>query len=172
MSYVSKRLILGKKASQQILKLHKTIIVLSIAFFLIYAIYLGIKTIVIWLPVALLFFVLIYREVITRKIMPDRDVDKIFQDLKILVAMLSLFFTGLFFPLSALPNWMRFIDYCMPLTYAGDAMRTIMVKGQGLNAISNDLIILTLFALITFTIGERLNGSTDRFSSQNAAPPK
>jgi ABC-type multidrug transport system permease subunit len=171
-SYVSKRLMLGNKASQQLLKLHKTIIVLSIVFFLIFSIYLGINTIVIWLPVALLFFILIYRGVVTGKIMPNKDVDKIFQDIKILVAILSLFFTGLFFPLSSLPDWMRFIDYCMPLTYANDAMRIIMVKGQGLNAISYDLIILTLFALITLTIGERLYGSTDRFSSQNAAPPK
>jgi ABC-2 type transport system permease protein len=35
-------------------------------------------------------------------------------------------------------------------------MRTIMVKGQDLNAISYDLIILVLFAIITFTLGVRL----------------
>jgi ABC-2 type transport system permease protein len=155
-SYVSKRLILGKKTSQEILKLHKTIIALSIVFFLIYAISLGIKTADILLPVALLFFAIIFREVVTGKIMPNKYEDKIFQDLQILVVMPSLFFTGVFFPLSSHPNWMRFIDYCMPLTYAIDAMRIIMIKGQGLSAISQDLIILTVFALITFTAGERL----------------
>ena len=54
------------------------------------------------------------------------------------------------------PNWMRDMTYCLPLTYAIDAMRTIMVKGQCLNAISHDLIILTLFALIAFIAGVRL----------------
>lgn len=156
MSYVSKKLILGKEASQQILKLHETIIVLSIVFFLIHAIYFGIEAVFLWLPVALLFFVKIYEEVIVGKTKLSRNEDKIFKDLQILVFGSSLFFTGLFFPLSSLPNWMRFIDYCMPLTYANDAMRIIIIKGQGLNAISYDLTILTFFALVTFTVGERL----------------
>jgi ABC-2 type transport system permease protein len=76
--------------------------------------------------------------------------------INMLVTMPSMFATGVFFPLSSAPQWMQYIAYCLPLTYAIDALRIIMVKGQGLSAISTDLIILSLFAIITFTAGVRL----------------
>jgi ABC-2 type transport system permease protein len=79
-----------------------------------------------------------------------------FDQLAMLVTMPSMFLTGVFFPLSSAPVWMQYLARCVPLTYAIDAMRTIMVKGQDLNAISYDLMILALFALITFTLGVRL----------------
>jgi ABC-2 type transport system permease protein len=83
------------------------------------------------------------------------DMESFFQ-LNMIVTLPSMFVTGVFFPLSSVPDWMRYIAYCLPLTYAIDAMRIIMIKGQGLNAISTDLIILTLFALVTFTAGVHL----------------
>ena len=67
-----------------------------------------------------------------------------------------MFVTGVFFPLSSVPDWMRYIAYLLPLTYANDAMRTVMIKGQGLDVIGTDLVVLSLFALITFTAGVHL----------------
>ena len=78
-----------------------------------------------------------------------------FDQLAMLVTMPSMFLTGVFFPLSSAPIWSALVS-CVPLTYAIDAMRTIMVKGQDLNAISYDLMILVFFAIITFTLGVRL----------------
>jgi ABC-2 type transport system permease protein len=64
-----------------------------------------------------------------------------------------MFTTGVFYPLSSIPNWMQWIAYTMPLTYANDAMRTIMVKGQGLSFIAHDLMILVVFAVFYFGLG-------------------
>ena len=48
---------------------------------------------------------------------------------------------------------MRYIAYLLPLTYANNAMRAIMIKGQGLNAISTDLIILSfLHSLLSLQV--------------------
>jgi ABC-2 type transport system permease protein len=76
-----------------------------------------------------------------------------FQAISMLVAFPSMFATGVFYPLSSVPDWMRWIAYIVPLTYANDAMRTIMVKGQGLAFIANDLMILLFFAIFYFGLG-------------------
>ena len=83
------------------------------------------------------------------------DMESFFQ-LNMLFTLPSMFVTGVFFPLSSIPDWMRYIAYLLPLTYANNAMRAIMIKGQGLNAISTDLIILSLFCTHYFIAGVRL----------------
>jgi ABC-2 type transport system permease protein len=80
------------------------------------------------------------------------DVDS-FMQMNLLVTLPSMFVTGVFYPLSSLPDWMQVIAYLMPLTYANDAMRSIMIKGQGLSYIAGDVIILSLFAIVTFSAG-------------------
>lgn len=76
-----------------------------------------------------------------------------FQQLSTFVTVPSMFITGVFFPLSSVPDWLRWIAYFFPLTYANDAMRIIMIKGQGLGAIIVDLTILLIFAIFYFAVG-------------------
>ncbi|GAA3023886.1 hypothetical protein GCM10019998_20650 [Tetragenococcus solitarius] len=48
-------------------------------------------------------------------------------------------------------DWVQKIGYVLPLSYGGDALSAIMVKGQGVDDIKLDLGILLLFVVI-FTI--------------------
>lgn len=153
MTPISKRsVILGKTIYQLILQLGRAVILILAAYLL-----LGFNMNGSWLLMSLVLVIFTLGGVGMGIVMSSRvdDMESFFQ-LNMLITMPSMFVTGVFFPLSSVPDWMRYIAYCLPLTYAIDAMRIIMVKGQGLNAISTDLIILTLFAIVTFAAGVHL----------------
>jgi ABC-2 type transport system permease protein len=144
-----KSVILGKTIYQLILQLARAVILILAAYFLV-----GFHMNGSWLLVALVLTIFTLGGVGMGIIMSTRvdDMESFFQ-LNLLVILPSMFVTGVFFPLSSVPDWMRYLAYMLPLTYANNAMRTIMIKGQGLSAISGDLIILSLFAIITFSAG-------------------
>lgn len=61
-----------------------------------------------------------------------------------IVVMPQVFFSGIV-PLDALPNWIQVISKILPLTYAGNAMNDVIMKGQGVETIAGDLGVLILF---------------------------
>lgn len=54
-------------------------------------------------------------------------------------------------PLDSMASWVRNIAYVFPLSYAGNALTDIMIKGQGWEEISFDLGVLLLFIFV-FTL--------------------
>lgn len=67
-----------------------------------------------------------------------------------LIVIPQVFFSGLI-PLDSMATWVRNISYIFPLSYAGDALTNIMIRGQGWSEISFDLIILLVF-IVGFTL--------------------
>lgn len=63
-----------------------------------------------------------------------------------------MFLSGVMFPLQQMPWYMQDIAKFLPLTYAADAMRKVMVLGAGVSAISTDLIILVVFGAVMIGI--------------------
>jgi ABC-2 type transport system permease protein len=63
-----------------------------------------------------------------------------------------MFLSGVMFPLQQMPWYMQDIAKFLPLTYAADAMRKVMVLGAGVPAISTDLIILIAFGAVMIAI--------------------
>ena len=63
-----------------------------------------------------------------------------------------MFLSGVFFPIQTMPWYMQDIAKFMPLTYAADAMRKVMVLGAGVSAISTEIIILIAFGAIMTAI--------------------
>ncbi|MGA3289252.1 MAG: ABC transporter permease, partial [Candidatus Bathyarchaeia archaeon] len=63
-----------------------------------------------------------------------------------------MFLSGVMFPISQMPWYMQDISKFLPLTYASDAMRKVMVLGAGVGDISTDLIILIAFGVIMIAI--------------------
>lgn len=67
---------------------------------------------------------------------------------------LILFMTsGAFYPLIGMPYWLKWISTVNPEAYAVHALRSIILRGQGLNVIGFDLIVLTLFSTLAIIIG-------------------
>ena len=63
-----------------------------------------------------------------------------------------MFLSGVFFPIQQMPWYMQDISKFLPLTYASDALRKVMVLGAGVPQISNELIILIVFGVVMIGI--------------------
>ena len=57
----------------------------------------------------------------------------------------SLFLSGFFFPLEAMPKFLQWISYLMPLRYYLAVIRSLMLKGVGIQVIQTEVIALAIF---------------------------
>jgi ABC-2 type transport system permease protein len=64
-----------------------------------------------------------------------------------LVVIPQVFFSGLF-NLDTMEEWLRSLSVVMPLTYGADALREIMIRGNGWNEIAKDVYVLLGFAVL------------------------
>jgi ABC-2 type transport system permease protein len=63
-----------------------------------------------------------------------------------------MFLSGVFFPIQQMPWYMQDISRVLPLTYATDALRRVVVLGAGIPDISTELIILIGFGIVMTAI--------------------
>jgi ABC-2 type transport system permease protein len=59
----------------------------------------------------------------------------------------SIFLSGFFFPLEAMPKFLQWVAYAIPLRYYLVVIRSLMLKGVGFEAIQREVIALTLFGV-------------------------
>ena len=64
------------------------------------------------------------------------------------VILPAFLLSGVFWPIQAIPEWLRPFSYLVPPTYAVDACRAVMLKGWGLDKIWPDLMALVIFAIL------------------------
>jgi ABC-2 type transport system permease protein len=64
------------------------------------------------------------------------------------VILPAFLLSGVFWPVQAIPYWLRPFSYLVPPTYAVDACRAVMLKGWGLDKIWPDLLALLIFAIL------------------------
>lgn len=63
-----------------------------------------------------------------------------------------MFLSGVFFPVQQMPWYMQDISRMLPLTYAADALRKVMVLGAGIPEITTELAVLIVFGVIMIAI--------------------
>ena len=63
----------------------------------------------------------------------------------------QLFFAGALFPLVSIPVAVRPVSVVLPLTYASDALRSILLRGWGAAGVGWDLVALLLYAAVTLS---------------------
>ncbi len=63
-----------------------------------------------------------------------------------------MFLGGVFFPIQQMPWFMQGIARFLPLTYASDALRKVMVLGAGIPQITTELIVLIGFGVVMIAI--------------------
>ncbi|WP_461436080.1 ABC transporter permease [Methanosphaera sp.] len=69
------------------------------------------------------------------------------------LAIPMMFICGVFFPKETMPWLLQKISYILPLTYAEDAFRAVMLQGAGLSSIAMDLVVLLMFTALFFIVG-------------------
>jgi ABC-2 type transport system permease protein len=72
--------------------------------------------------------------------------------LAILTMLPQILLSGLFFPLYAMPWGVRWIGYCLPLTYFIKVARGVMVRGAPISALWLPLLVLATMAIVVFTL--------------------
>jgi ABC-2 type transport system permease protein len=78
------------------------------------------------------------------------SVARTFQEAMFVVAFImlpSLFLSGFFFPLEAMPPPLQMVSYLIPLRYMLVIMRGITLKGVGLGALTNQAVALLVFGV-------------------------
>jgi ABC-2 type transport system permease protein len=63
-----------------------------------------------------------------------------------------MFLSGVFFPVQQMPWFMQSISKVLPLTYAADALRKVMVLGAGIPEIATELSVLIVFGVVMIAI--------------------
>ena len=66
-----------------------------------------------------------------------------------LIILPQVFLGGLLWPVEQMPNYLQWLAHALPLTYAVEGLRDIMLSGKDLIAVGIDLGILAGFAVIT-----------------------
>jgi ABC-2 type transport system permease protein len=62
------------------------------------------------------------------------------------VIYVSIFLSGVFYPLESMPSFLRPISYLIPLTYMNHALRALITKGAGLQVVLTDFVALGIYA--------------------------
>jgi ABC-2 type transport system permease protein len=60
----------------------------------------------------------------------------------------SMFLSGFYFPIAAMPVWLQVVSYTAPLRYFLIIVRGIILKGVGASALVPEIIALAIFALV------------------------
>jgi len=67
----------------------------------------------------------------------------------VMVTMLpSLFLSGFFFPVEAMPKFLQYVSAIVPLRYYLVIIRALLLKGVGVEALQTQILALTLFAVV------------------------
>ncbi len=72
------------------------------------------------------------------------------------------FFSGVVFPVSALPQLLQFVSYVLPVTYGIQAMRKAVLTGADIASISLEIASLYVFALVLTVAGYFTLGALEK----------
>jgi ABC-2 type transport system permease protein len=64
----------------------------------------------------------------------------------------SVFLSGFFFPIEAMPKILQWISYVVPIRYYLVIIRSLLIKGVGASSLQNEIIALIIFAIAIMTI--------------------
>jgi len=70
----------------------------------------------------------------------------------VLLQFPMMFISGILFPIDQLPVWMQYIGKALPLYFAADALRKVVILNASLPVIMPDIIILIVYTFLTMTI--------------------
>jgi ABC-2 type transport system permease protein len=64
-----------------------------------------------------------------------------------------MFLSGVLFPIEQMPLPLQYVSKVLPLTYAVNALRKVMVLGVGLDGVFFELILLVVISIVTIFLG-------------------
>jgi ABC-2 type transport system permease protein len=86
--------------------------------------------------------------IIMTAVAPDQETA---QMMTVILQFPMMFISGILFPIDQLPTWLQYIGEALPLYYAADALRKVIILNATLAAITPDVVILVIYTLVTMT---------------------
>ncbi|GAB6136145.1 ABC transporter permease [Thermococcus prieurii] len=65
-----------------------------------------------------------------------------------MIVVPTFLLSGIFWPVEAIPKYLRPFSYLLPPTYAVDSLRSVMIRGWGLDKIRGDVAVLLGFGVL------------------------
>lgn len=87
--------------------------------------------------------------IIMTAVAPDQETA---QMMTVLLQFPMMFVSGILFPIDQMPTWLQLIGKGMPLYYAADALRKVIILNANLPTIMPDIIILIVYTVLTMAI--------------------
>jgi ABC-2 type transport system permease protein len=87
--------------------------------------------------------------IILTAVAPDQETA---QMMTMLLQFPMMFISGILFPIDQLPGWLQYIGKALPLYYAADALRKVIILDASLTAIMPDVLILIVYTILTMTV--------------------
>ncbi len=87
--------------------------------------------------------------IIMTAIAPDQETA---QMMTLILQFPMMFISGILFPIDQLPSWLQVIGKALPLYYAADALRKVIILNATLAAIMPDVLILIVYTFLTMTV--------------------
>ena len=72
--------------------------------------------------------------------------------LTFLILLPSIFLSGYFFPIDAMPPFLQFVSRFVPLTYVLIIVRSIILKGVGFQVLAGEVVSLAIFGLAVMVL--------------------
>lgn len=73
-----------------------------------------------------------------------------------IISMPMMFLSGVFFPLSVMPDWLTQWSQYLPLTYLADGMRAITVEGASITTLGSELLGLSVWIVVSFVVATKM----------------
>jgi ABC-2 type transport system permease protein len=87
--------------------------------------------------------------IILTAVAPDQETA---QMMTMLLQFPMMFIAGILFPVDQLPVWMQYIGKAMPLYYAADGLRKVIILNASLSIIMPDVLVLIVYTFLTMTL--------------------
>ena len=69
-----------------------------------------------------------------------------------IVTTVSIFFGGVYYPVTAIPSWLRNISEATPLAYGIRAVRRVLLHGDGLSLVAQDVATLAAMGVVSLIV--------------------
>lgn len=69
-----------------------------------------------------------------------------------MVVVPTFLLSGIFWPVEAIPKYLRPVSYLLPPTYAVDSLRSVIIRGWGMGKVWHDIAVLMLFGVLFLSL--------------------
>jgi ABC-2 type transport system permease protein len=91
--------------------------------------------------------------IVVSTVAPDQETANVMASL---LQFPMMFLCGIIFPIEQLPSWMQVIGKALPLYYAADALRKVVILNASMSLIMPDILILVAYAAVTMILAAPL----------------